>query len=170
MNSDSKNMNTHNADSGEEAPERGSSILMWIQGVVGSIGRTTVRFVKNIPSRIQNKYQRYRNEKKRMPRRKTKSKVYVLVGYTTKEHIDRRFAAVKVQQIIRKVMLGFILLFMVIILNNWLNPLGNTDELKQIIGIDKIDDLAQEDPFGEPGATNQIQIITPTGTPTTAVT
>jgi len=170
MNADNNNSNTHNVNSKEDVPVAGSSILMWIQGVVGSIGRTTVRFVRNIPSRIHNKYLRYRNEKKRMPRRKTKSKVYVLVGYTTKEHIDRRFAAVKVQQMIRKVLLGLILLVLIIILNNWLNPLGNTDELKQIVGIDKIDDLAQEDPFGEPGATNQIQIITTTVTPTPAVT
>jgi hypothetical protein len=36
----------------------------------------------------------------------------------------------------------------VVITMNWLDPFGNMDELKQIIGIDKVQDLTEEDPFG----------------------
>ena len=168
MKSDNNNLNTQNVNSGDEAPVRAFSIFSWIQGVSGSIFRTTVRFVKNIPPRVHNKYLRYRNEKKRMPRRRSKSKVYVLVGYTTKEHVDRRFAAMKVQHLIRKTLIALIVIVFAVILYNWLDPLGNTNEIKQIVGIDKIDDLAQEDPFEAEVTTNQIQIntVTVTVTPT----
>lgn len=169
MKSDDQNANIHKDNS--QYPEQVGihAFFPWVKGVAGSVFRTTERFVRNIPSRLRNKYLRYRNEKKRLPRRKTKSKVYVLVGYTTKEHVDRRFTGIKVQQMIRKVMLLCILLVFLLIMYKWLNPLGNTNELKQIVGIDKIDDLAQEDPFGDSADTsNQIQIstITITQTPT----
>ena len=178
MKSDRNKQDINSENARDEVSSGSFSLITWIQGVGGSIGRTTVRFVKNIPSRVQNKYMRYRNEKKRLPRRKTKSKVYVLAGYTTKAYVNRRFAAIKVQQIIRKILLGLILVVFLLIMYKWLDPLGNTNELKQIIGIDKIDDLAQEDPFSDTRASNQIQInlatitpsVTPTVTPTPAAT
>ena len=174
MKSDRKHLGANSESAKDEASSGSFSLIVWIQGVAGSISRTTVRFVRNIPSRVQNKYMRYLNEKKRMPRRKTKSKVYVLAGYTTKAYVNRRFAAIKVQQIIRKTLLGLILVVFLVIMYKWLDPLGNTNELKQIIGIDKIDDLAQDDPFSDTGAANQIQInlatITPSVTPTPAAT
>lgn len=169
MRPDTNNLNTQSGNSRNEAPVRTFSIFSWIQGVSGSIFRTTVRLVKNIPSRMHNKYLRYRNEKKRMPRRKTKSKVYVLVGYTTKEHVDRRFAALKVQQLIRKTLIALIVIVFLVIMYNWLDPLGNTNEIKQIVGIEKINDLAQEDPFQADVTTNQVQVnkvtVTVTVTP-----
>ena len=160
MNSDNQNANFQRDDQREDPPSGAALLFSTITGVVGSIVRTTVRFVKNIPSRIQNKYMRYRNEKNRLPRRRTKSKVYVLVGYTTKEHVDRKYAAIKVQHLILRVLLVCILIVFLVIMYNWLNPLGNTTDLKQIVGINKIDDLAQKDPFGSAGATNQIQLST----------
>lgn len=174
MKSDRNNLDTNSEESKAVTSSGNFSLITWIQGVVGSIGRTTVRFVRNIPSRMHNKYMRYLNEKKRMPRRKTKSKVYVLAGYTTKAYVNRRFAATAVQQIIRKTLLGLILVIFMVIMYKWLDPLGKTNELKQIIGIDKIDDLAQDDPFSDKGAANQIQFslatVTPSVTPTPAAT
>jgi len=171
MKSDTHNANKNN-DSSQDAEQVGFyAFIPWIKGVAGSVFRTSERFVRNIPSRLRNKILRYRNEKKRLPRRKTKSKVYVLVGYTTKEHVDRRFTGIKVQHMIRKVLLLCILLVFLLIMYKWLNPLGNTNELKQIVGIDKIDDLAQQDPFGDSASTsNQIQMstITITQVPTQA--
>lgn len=149
MNSDGQKSKPQSTDSKENAIGSAfSSVIIWLQGVVGSIYRTTLRFIKNIPSRLHNKYLRYMNERRRMPRRKTKSKVYVLVGYTSKEHVDRRFMAMKVQNLIRKSLLLGILIVFLIIIFKWLDPLGNINELKQIVGIDSMDDLAQEDPFG----------------------
>jgi len=127
---------------------RNNSISARISGVFGCIGRTTVRFFKNIIPRTVNKYRRYMNEKKRMPKRTSKSKVYVLIGYTTKEHVDRHFRSLKIQNLIRTALLILILAAVIVITMNWLDPFGNMDELKQIIGIDKVQDLTQEDPFG----------------------
>ena len=126
---------------------RKTSVTIRISGVFGCIGRTTVRFFKNIVPRSVNKYRRWRNEKNRMPKRTTKSKVYVLIGYTTKEHVDRHFRSFKIQNLIRTGLLVLILITIVIITMNWLDPFGNMDELKQIIGIDKVQDLTEEDPF-----------------------
>ncbi len=162
MNSVKQNNEIQNDNPRKDPPVGAARILSTISEVLGSITRTTVRFVKNIPSRIQNKYMRYRNEKNRLPKRRTKNKVYVLVGYTTKEHVDRKYAAIKVQHLIRRVLMVCILIVLLVIMYNWLNPLGNTTELKQIVGINKIDDLAQEDPFGTSGETNQIQLSTTT--------
>jgi len=162
MKSDNQDANSKNGNTQDEVPIGAYAVIPWIKGIAGSIFRTTKRFVRNIPSRLRNKYLRYRNEKNRLPRRKTKSKVYVLVGYTTKEHVDRRFIGIKVQQMIRKVLLLLILFVFLFIMYKLLDPLGNTNEIKQIVGIDKIDDLAQEDPFGASGKSNQIQISTTT--------
>ena len=127
---------------------RNSSVSTRLSGVFGCIGRTTVRFFKNIVPRTVNKYKRWKNEKNRMPKRTTKSKVYVLIGYTTKEHVDRHFRSIKIQNLIRTSLLVLILITIIVITMNWLDPFGNMDELKQIIGIDKVQDLTQEDPFG----------------------
>ena len=127
---------------------RNTSVSARISGVFGCIGRTTVRFFKNIIPRTVNKYRRYMNEKNRMPKRTSKSKVYVLIGYTTKEHVDRHFRSIKIQNMIRTALLVLILIAVIVITMNWLDPFGNMDELKQIIGIDKVQDLTQEDPFG----------------------
>ena len=69
MKSDRNNLDKNSENVKAETSSGNFSLTAWIQGVAGSIGRTTVRFVRNIPSRVQNKYMRYRNEKKRMPRR-----------------------------------------------------------------------------------------------------
>ena len=166
MKPDIQNTDRQSGDPMNEAPMAAFAALSWVKGVGGSIFRTTARFLRNIPSRIRNKYLRYLNEKKRMPRRKTKSKVYVLVGYTNKKYVDRRYAATKVQNLIRKVLLISILLVFLVIMYKWLNPLGNTNELKLIVGVDKIDDLTQDDPFGASVSSNQLIITTATPTPT----
>lgn len=138
----------------------GSSVMSWIKGVAGSVGRTTVRYLKNIPPRLQNKYLRCRNEKKRMPRRTSKNRVYVLIGYTTKDHVDRRYRATKVQNLIRTVLLVLIMAALIFISYKWLNPFGKSDEILQIIGINNIDDLTQEDPFSAAETTNLFNIST----------
>lgn len=167
MKSDSQNTVSNSDKTPDDVIRRSLPIQTWALGVVGSIYRTTERFVRNIPSRIRNKYRRYLNEKKRMPRRKTKSKVYVLVGYTTRQHVDRHFAALKVQHLIRTILLLSILLVFIVIMYKWLDPLGKTNELKQIVGIDRITDLAEDDPFVPAESSNDF-IVSVTITPTPA--
>lgn len=166
MNSDNQNSNSHSRNDMNETQGGVPDILSWFSGVGGSIFRTTARFLRNMLPRVRNKYLRYRNEKKRMPKRKTKSRVYLLAGYTTKAHVDRRYTAIKVQHLIRKILLLCILIVIVVILYKWINPLGNTTELKQIVGIEKIDELAREDPFGTTISNNRINIIPSNVTPT----
>ena len=159
------NEKTKDNDSQYETPQWVLLIFSWINGVFGSIFRTTIRFIKNIPSRIKNKYLRYRNEKNRMPRRKTRSKVYVLVGYVNKKHVDRKYAALKVQHLIRKTLVMIIIIVFLIMIFQWLNPLGKVKELKQIVGIDEIGDLAQDDPFGASKSSVSIEMFLTSPTP-----
>ncbi len=133
-------------------------VVVFFSELAGSILRTTKRFFKNLIPSIRNKYRRWRNERNRLPKRTTRSKAYLLVGYTTKEHIDKRYRAMKLQNIIRVVFLISILVLTIYVLQKWLNPFGNTDELKQIIGIEGIDELTEEDPFSKNANSENILI------------
>ena len=64
-----------------------------ITAIFGSVVRTTVKFFKNLPSRAENYVKRKISEYKRKPKRDTANKVYVLVGYATKSHIDSKLSA-----------------------------------------------------------------------------
>jgi hypothetical protein len=64
-----------------------------ITDISGSVVRTTVKFFKNLPSRAENYIRRRVTEYKRKPKRDGVNKVYVLVGYATKEHIDAKHNA-----------------------------------------------------------------------------
>lgn len=157
----------HRTAADDLAPTAVSTAATWIQGVAGCIYRSTKRYIKNIPSRVQNKYLRYRNEKSRMPKRTGKNRVYVLVGYTSKANIDRRFRAEKLQNMIRRTLLILILIVSLVITYKMLfDQFGDTEEFKQIIGINGIDDLTGNDPFGAAGETTQFVISTIPVTPT----
>lgn len=147
-----------------------SPAILWIQGVFSCVYWTTIRYIRNIPSRIRNKYLRWRNLKNRMPKRKTRSKVYVLIGYTSKEHVDRRYRAIKLQHFIRKVLFALVIIVFLLIFFKWLNPLRNSDQYKQMMGISDMKDLTRADPFGTEGVTANVSIYTPTDTPTNTPT
>ena len=78
-----------NKESIHESPDLGKKIT----AICGSVVRTTVKFFKNLPSRAQNWVRRKITEYKRKPKRDTANKVYVLVGYATKSHIDAKINA-----------------------------------------------------------------------------
>ncbi len=111
------------------------------------IGRTTWNFFKNLPGKISQKIKEKIAEKKRMPKRKSIHKVYVLVGYTTKEYVDRKFRKQRWLLIIRRILVVCIIALILIMIYRWVAPQIDTDEYKQMIGISDIQDLTQSDPF-----------------------
>jgi uncharacterized membrane protein len=143
-----------------------SPFILWIKRVAICIFRTTVRYIRNIPSRVRNKYLRWKNLRKRMPQRKTKSKVYVLIGYTSKQHVDRRYRAIKVQNMIRKILVLLIVVLFIMILFKWIDPLRNSEQYKQMMGISDMKDLTKVDPFGAAGETSGFEIYSPSISPT----
>ena len=157
------------AGQGSDSPKESTEIVfpafLWIRGVVSCVFWSTVRYVKNIPSRVKNKFLRWRNLRKRMPHRKTKNKIYVLIGYTTRENIDRRYRAVKVQHMIRSILLGLIVVVFLMIMFKWIDPLRKSDQYKQMVGISNMKELTKADPFGIAGETSRIMIYTPSITP-----
>ncbi|MBP5493202.1 MAG: hypothetical protein J6Y08_10210 [Clostridiales bacterium] len=122
-------------------------VLFAIVGFFCFLGSTTVKFFKNLPVQIRNKFKEKINERRRMPKRKSIHKVYVLVGYTTKEYVDRKYRKERTLLIIRKVLVAAILILVVVMVYRWIMPQLDTEEYKQMIGINDIDDLTSSDPF-----------------------
>jgi len=125
----------------------GNSPLIVLAGIFSSIGRTTVRTVRNFPTRVRNGIKRRINEYKRRPVRKDINKVYVLVGYTTKQHIDERYNAERMMIIIRRGLLLLIFVLLLFISINAILPYVKTDEYSQMFGISSVDEMTENDPF-----------------------
>lgn len=115
--------------------------------IVSCIHRTNVRFIVNLPHRIKNyiiqKYNNYKNK----PKRNEMNKVYVLIGYTTKQNIDNKYTEEHLMIVFRRFLLGFIFVLLLLITLNWIKPLINVDQYKQIFGIESVDEITSNDPF-----------------------
>ena len=100
-----------------------------------------------------------------MPKRKSIHKVYVLVGYTTKEYVDRKYRKERTLLIIRRILIACIIILSLIMAYRWFVPKLDTNEYKQMIGINKMDELTQSDPFATETTTADIapesQAVTP---------
>ena len=148
-----------------EEMEPSEDILSKIGGFFAFLGRTTVQYFKNLPNSIRNKVKAKIAEYRRMPKRKSIHKVYVLVGYTTKEYVDNKFRKERSLLIIRRVLIGCIIVIVLIMAYRWFVPKLDTNEYKQMIGINEFDELTQSDPFATE-TTNEavvpdIQNVTP---------
>ena len=113
----------------------------------GFLGRTTVNFFKNLPDSIRNRVKAKVAEHRRMPKRKSIHKVYVLVGYTTKEYVDKKYRKERSLLIIRKVLIAGIVILVLIMTYRWISPKLDYSEYKQMVGINKFNELTQSDPF-----------------------
>ena len=122
--------------------------LSFTGGIFRSIGRTTVRFIKNLPSRSANYIKRRINEWKRRPKRKDINRVYVLVGYTTKKNIDARYNAERFMMILRRGLLLLIFVLLLFISINRIIPYIDTDQYETMFGVGSLDEMTREDPFG----------------------
>jgi len=130
-----------------------NSAISTLGGICGCIGRTTVRYFRNLPNKVVNYAKRKINEYKRKPPREDINKVYVLVGYTTKSHIDARYNAERFMIILRKGLL--ILIFVLILLISFKSvlPYVDVDQYKSMFGIGDVEEMTQNDPFANPGMT-----------------
>lgn len=123
------------------------SFVDTLTNVLGSIGRTTIRFFKNIPNKIRDYIKRKINEYKRKPARKDINKVYVLVGYTSKKHIDDKFNAERNLIILRRGLLVLIFVLILFISINSVLPKLKVGKYGDIFGIDSFKELTENDPF-----------------------
>lgn len=109
--------------------------------------RATLRYLKNVPSKIRNYFVRKINERRNRPPRKDINKVYVLVGYTTRKHVDDKFNAERHMIILRRGLLIIIfVLLLFIILNRVLN-IVKFDDMKQMFGMSGWEEVTASDPF-----------------------
>lgn len=155
------------SEEGDSAVQR---VLLAIAGFFQFIGRTTVQFFKQLPHMISTKYKAKVAEYRRMPKRRSINKVYVLVGYTTKEYVDRKYRKERALLITRKILVACIVFVILLMTWRWFYPKLDTEEYKQMIGIEKMNDLTQEDPFAVESTTVAIapesQEVTPIPTNT----
>ncbi|MBR3058733.1 MAG: hypothetical protein IKG93_12310 [Clostridiales bacterium] len=139
--------------------------LFSVLGFFAFLGHTTWNFFKALPGNISSKIKEKIAQKKRMPKRKSIHKVYVLVGYTTKEYVNRKYRKERALLIIRRILVACIILVILIMAYRWFVPQLDTDEYKQMIGIDDIKELTQSDPFATETTKAQIQLESEAITP-----
>ena len=134
----------------------------------GASWRATVRLFKSIPSRIFGRIRKVWHDYRDRPPRKDISRVYVVVGYTTKKYVEERYNAERRMMIMRRGLLAlifFLLLF--IVLDRSLSAF-NYGEIKQMFGFSSWSELLKNDPFSERKETEPTASVPPTTVPTTA--
>ncbi len=114
---------------------------------LGCSYRATVRLIKGLPSRFVNYFKRKIKEYRNRPKRTDISRVYVVVGYTTKKRVDEKFNAERRMMIIRRGLLILIFILIFFIAVDRITGLVNYGEMAQIFGIDSWDEVVENDPF-----------------------
>ena len=118
--------------------------------------RATVRLFKSLPSRVVNSIKRKIKEYRNRPKRTDISRVYVVVGYTTKKRVDEKFNAERRMMIIRRGLLILIFILILFIAVDRITGLVNYGEMAQIFGIDSWDEVVENDPFAERDTENNV--------------
>jgi hypothetical protein len=116
---------------------------------LGCSYRATVRLFKGLPSRAVNSVKRKIKEYKNRPKRTDISRVYVVVGYTTKKRVDEKFNAERRMMIMRRGLLILIFILIFFIAFDRLTGMINYGEMAQIFGIDSWDEVVENDPFAD---------------------
>ena len=122
-----------------------------ITAICGSVVRTTVKFFKNLPSRAQNWVRRKITDFKRKPKRDDVNKVYVLIGYATKSHIDSKHNAERNLIILNRGLLLIIFFLLLFISINAILPHINVEQYGDMFGISSVEEVTRNDPFTVPG-------------------
>ena len=128
-------------------PGKTTDIAETIKAFTKSSAKATVRYFKGLPSRVVRFVRRKVNEIKNRPPRKDISKVYVLVGYTTKSQVDAKFNAERHMIILRRGLLALIFLLLLFIAVHRFTDMINYGELSQMFGVDSVSDFLKNDPF-----------------------
>lgn len=149
-----------NTDSIMTSGSKSSVVLDFL----GCSYRATVRLIKGIPSRVRNYVKRKVKEYKNRPKRTDISRVYVVVGYTTKKRVDEKFNAERQMMIIRRGLLLLIFILILFIGIDRATGIVNYGEMKQIFGIDSFDEVVENDPFADRTTTNTSSTSGVTGT------
>ena len=136
----------NSADNAHRIPDHPTSV---VKTFCQSFFLATILIFKKIPAEIVNRFQRYRHDRRRIPKRKTKSRVYILVGYTTKAKVDKRYRSIKIQRLFRGFLVLGIIVISIVLIFQALSPMINFDSYKQMFGIEEFDDLTANDPFGD---------------------
>ena len=123
---------------------------------LGCSYRATVRLIKGLPSRFVNYFKRKIKEYRNRPKRTDISRVYVVVGYTTKKRVDEKFNAERRMMIIRRGLLILIFILILFIAVDRITGLVNYGEMAQIFGIDSWDEVVENDPFAERDTENNV--------------
>lgn len=82
-----------------------------------------------------------------MPKRTSANKVYVLIGYTSKKNVDRKYRREKVLYRLRSVLILAIIIVLLVMIYQAIIPMIDSSEYKQMLGIEKIEKMAEKDPF-----------------------
>lgn len=130
-----------------EHVRNGSGLTEDISLFVTASVRASLRYIKNIPSKVKNYFVRKINERKNRPPRKDINKVYVLVGYTTRKHVDDKFNAERHMIIIRRGLLIIIFVLLLFITLNRVLNIVKFDDMKQMFGISGWGEVVSHDPF-----------------------
>lgn len=125
------------------------SVFNTLGMVCSSVGRTTVRLITNLPNKIKNHFVKKYNEYKRKPKRDSISRVYVLVGYTSKQHIEKKYNMEKYMMIFRRGLLVLIFVLLLFITINSITPVFKKVQYNQMFGIDNIKEMTKNDPFSD---------------------
>ncbi len=139
-----------------------SDFIDTVKAFAKSSVKATVRYFKGIPSKVVRFARRKINEIKNRPPRKDISKVYVLVGYTTKAQVDAKFNAERHMIILRRGLLALIFLLLLFISVNRFTEMINYGELSQMFGVDSMSDFLKNDPFSSNKTVTETEVTSPT--------
>lgn len=131
--------------------------------VLSCIHRTNIRFITNLPGFIKSFIIRKYNDYKNKPKRKDINKVYVLIGYTTKQNLDNRFMNEHLMIVFRRILLIVIFVLLMIITFKTIKPYIVVDQYKQIFGIESVEDMTSSDPFEEDQTNGNEKLIIKSG-------
>lgn len=119
----------------------------FIKTLAGSVIRATVRYFRNIPHRIKSFFIKEITKYKELPPRKEKNKVYVLVGYTTKSHIDSKYNKEKYMMICKKGLIALIFVLLLFIGMKKILPFIDINQYNKIFGVGNGVEMTEFDPF-----------------------
>ena len=153
------NQDERNTDSISSTSNMSSLVLDFL----GCSYRATVRIIKGLPSRFLAFVKRKIKEYRSRPKRKDISRVYVVVGYTTKKRVDEKFNAERRMMIIRRGLLILIFILVLLIAVDRLTGAINYGELSQIFGIEEWGQVVENDPFADRTTESTPPVITESG-------
>ena len=149
-----KNMAYNQEDRSADTIQPGTIKSNALLDFLGCSYRATVRLFKGLPSRAVNAVKRKIKEYRNRPKRTDISRVYVVVGYTTKKRVDEKFNAERRMMIMRRGLLLLIFFLILLIAFERLTGMVNYGEMAQIFGITSWDEVVENDPFADRDSNN----------------